>query len=30
VLTYASFAIRYGPELLAGIEAEVARWAGAP
>ena len=29
VLTYASFAIRYGPELLAGLEAEVARWAGA-
>jgi len=27
VLTYASFAIRYGPELLAGLEAEVARWA---
>ena len=30
VLMYGSFAIRYGPELLAGIEAEVARWAGAP
>ncbi len=29
VLTYASFAIRYGPELLAGLESEVARWAGA-
>jgi len=29
VLTYASFAIRYGPELLAGLEAEVAPWAGA-
>ena len=27
VLTYASFAIRYGPELFAGLEAEVARWA---
>ena len=30
VLTFASFAARYGTSLLAEIEAEVARWAGAP
>jgi len=30
VLTLASFLIRYGPELLDGLEQEVARWAGAP
>ena len=29
VLTYASFAIRYGPALLDGLAAEVARWADA-
>lgn len=29
VLTYASMAIRYGPELLAELDAEVARWAAA-
>ena len=29
VLTLASFLIRYGPELLDGLEQEVARWAGA-
>jgi len=29
VLTYASMAIRYGPDLLAALEAEVARWAAA-
>lgn len=29
VLTYASFAIRYGPSLLDGLAAEVARWADA-
>ena len=29
VLTYASFAIRYGPELLDGLAAEVARWTDA-
>ncbi|HEY6853813.1 MAG TPA: bacillithiol biosynthesis BshC [Gemmatimonadales bacterium] len=28
-LTLASFSIRYGPELLDGLDAEVARWAGA-
>jgi hypothetical protein len=28
-LTYASFAIRYGPELLDGLRAEVARWTDA-
>ena len=28
-LTFASFAIRYGPALLDGLDAEVARWAGA-
>ena len=28
-LTLASFLIRYGPELLDGLDAEVARWAGA-
>jgi uncharacterized protein YllA (UPF0747 family) len=30
VLTLASFLVRYGPELVDAIEAEVARWAGAP
>lgn len=29
VLTYASMAIRYGPALLAALDAEVARWAAA-
>jgi len=29
VLTYASFAIRYGPALLDSLDAEVARWADA-
>jgi bacillithiol biosynthesis BshC len=29
VLTLASFTIRYGPELLAALAAEVARWADA-
>jgi len=29
VLTLPSFLIRYGPELLDGLEQEVARWAGA-
>lgn len=29
VLTYASMAIRYGPDLLAALDAEVARWAAA-
>jgi len=28
-LTLASFLIRYGPELLDGLDAEVARWTGA-
>jgi uncharacterized protein YllA (UPF0747 family) len=30
VLTVASFLVRYGPELVDAVEAEVARWAGAP
>jgi hypothetical protein len=30
VLTPASFLARYGTALLADVEAEVARWAGAP
>jgi uncharacterized protein YllA (UPF0747 family) len=30
VLTVASFLIRYGPDLLAEVEREVARWAGVP
>ena len=30
VLTVASFLVRYGPEFVDAIEAEVARWAGAP
>jgi uncharacterized protein YllA (UPF0747 family) len=30
VFTIASFLVRYGPELVNAIEAEVARWAGAP